>query len=236
MRNEDIFSTEVEIVLPALKSELQSIKSIWFPRSRKGDGEAGRILERELCVPENNRDEADIPIADLKTATATTKTTLFSKEGKLLISKEEIYKRFGFAGKKHLLSLQSAVNLSPNGQHFFYHCEDDGVYLTCRDVDIQFWSWDLLSQCFSSKFPAVFTVHYETKKINDVEHFKFTHAYYFPSLKTTFNSFLSAFKQGNITIEVRRYMTAGKERNRGTAFRVNQQTFNQIFQTRTTII
>ena len=110
------------------------------------------------------------------------------------------------------------------------------MYLSCRDVDIQFWSWDLLSQSFLSKFPAVFTVHYDTKKIDGVEHFRFTNAYYFPSLDTAVDSFVSEFRDGNITIEVRRYMRDTGERNRGTAFRVNHQTFKRIFQTRRTII
>ena len=237
MKNEDIFSTDVEKVLPALKLELKRLSTIWLPRERSGNGEAGRLLENELGIEENNRDEADIPIGDLKAVTRTTKTTLFSKEGPLLLPREEIYERFGFYGKKHQLSLQTAVNSSPNGQHFSYHCEVDGVYLSCHNVDIQFWNWDLLIKSFTAKFPAVFTVHYRTKTVNGIEHFKFTNAYYFPSLETTVNSFVSAFKEGNVTIEVRRYMSSStSERNRGTAFRVNHQTFNQIFQTRQTII
>ena len=235
MQNEDIFSTDVEKVLPALKLELTRLKTIWLPRAREGDGEAGRLLEEALGIDENNRHEADIPIADLKAVTKTTKTTLFSKEGSLLLPKHEIYQRFGFVGKKHGLTLQSAVNLTPNGQHFSYHCEVDGVYLACRNVDIQFWSWDLLTKSFTAKFPAVFTVYYRTKTIDGVQHFQFTNAYYFPSLDATVISFLSEFKQGNVTIEVRRYM-GSTERNRGTAFRVNRETFNRIFQTRQTII
>lgn len=237
MNREDIFSTDVEKVLPALKLELNRLKTIWLPREREGDGEAGRLLEEALGVPENNRHEADIPIADLKAVTRTTKTTLFSKEGLFLLPRQEVYQRFGFTGTKHELTLQSAVNLSPNGQQFSYHCEVDGVYLACCDIDIQFWSWDSLIESFTSKFPAVFTVHYKTKDIDGIQHFQFSNAYYFPSLDTTVNSFLSEFKKGNVTIEVRRYMkTEATERNRGTAFRINRETFNRIFQTRQTII
>jgi len=237
MKNEDIFSTDVEKVLPALKSELERLSTIWLPRKREGDGEAGRLLEESLGINENNRHEADIPIADLKSVgvTKSSKLTLFSKEGPLLLPKSEIYERFAFTGKKHPLTLQSAVNSSPNSHQFSYHCEADGVYLACRNVDIQFWSWDLLTDSFAAKFPAVFTAHYVSKKIGDVQHFQFVNAYYFPSLITTVNSFISEFKQGNVTIEVRRYMDE-QERNRGTAFRINSETFNRIFQTRQTII
>jgi len=235
MKNEDIFSTDVEKVLLALKLELARLKTIWLPRVKEGDGEAGRLLEEALCIVENNRPEADIPIGDLKVAPKGTKTTLFSKEGVLLLPKDEIYQRFGFAGREHKLTLTTDANLTPNKQQFSYHCEVDGVYLACQNVDIQFWSWDVLTKSFTAKFPGVITVHYRSKKINGVQHFKFTNAYYFPSLDTTIASFLSELKKGNVTIAVRRYMES-PERNHGTAFRVNHKVFNRIFETRQTII
>lgn len=241
MQNEDIFSTDVEKVLPALKLELERLKTIWLPRGRDGDGEAGRLLEEALSVSENNRDEADIPIGDLKTykvdKKSSEKITLFSKDKGTLLPKEIIYSRFSFAGTEHPKSLQSQVTSTPNGQNFFYHCEVDGVYLACGDTDIQFWSWDLLTEVFTKKFPSVLAVEYDTKTINGIKHFQFTNAYYYPKGDTALNAFFDELKAGNVVIEVRRYMkTETAERNRGTAFRVSHEVFNRIFQTRQTII
>ena len=242
MIKEDIFSTDVEKVLPALKSELESLRTIWLPRERKGDGEAGRLLEQALGVPENNRKDSDIPVGDLKTREKDSngKLSLFSRDkDTYLMPIKEIYDRFGFVGRKHPLSLQSSVTQTPNRQDFYYYCNAEGVYLACRKVNIQFWSWQTLTDCFKAKFPGLITVHYAKKKINNLDHFQFTDAFYFPHLEAAVESFLTQLREDNVIIEVRRYWSfeKGKEgKNRGTDFRVTPEAFNQIFQTRQRII
>ena len=98
------------------------------------------------------------------------------------------------------------------------------------DTVIVKWSWDLLISAFAKKFPACVKVFADVEKRDGVEYFHYNEAYRF--IGTDKNLFRTAIENNMIAIDIRmrtQKMIGKSLRNRGTAFRINHDKLEKLF-------
>ncbi len=221
--------------LSEFKSKFDEIKSRGFIRThRKGNTGVGHTLEQELGLTENCVSGPDLIGNELKAARkgASGKQTLFTKEGKWVVSQKNYIAKYGFPHTSKIgeMSGQSTVTKTENKRGLSIKTTDEYCAVVHGDTTIVWWDWDTLINQFAKKFPACVKVFADTKVVNGVEYFHYNEAYRF--IGTDKNLFRSAIENNIIAIDIRMRTqnTIGKSiRNRGTAFRMNHGDMEALF-------
>lgn len=221
--------------LSEFKTKYREIKSRGFIKSRrKGNTGVGHTLEQELGLIENCISGPDLEDNELKAARkgAGGKQTLFTKEGKWIVSQQDYIKTYGFphTTKKGEMSGQSTVTKTVNNRGLYIKTSDDFCSVFHNDIVIVQWDWKTLVEQFTTKFPACVKVFADVEKRDGVEYFHYNEAYLYTGTDKTL--FRTALEEDLIAIDIRMRTqnTIGKSiRNRGTAFRINHANMDKLF-------
>jgi hypothetical protein len=223
------------MLLSEFKKKFYDIKARGFIKShRKGDGGVGNTLENELGLKENCISGPDFEGNELKAARkgAGGKQTLFTKEGEWVVSQKDYIAHYGFPHTTKIgeMSGQSTVTKTVNNRGLSIATTDEYCAVVHSDTIIVEWDWDTLVDQFAKKFPACVKVFADVEKRDGVEYFHYNEVYRY--IGTDKNLFRTAIENDVIAIDIRlrTQKNIGKSlRNRGTAFRINHDKMEELF-------
>ena len=225
--------------LSELKSRLVTIRDEGFVQTRrKGPTGVGFTLESLLELSENNLPIPDIGgRVEVKATRSNTNNliTLFTFNRSVWEHKQkEIVSRWGYWDpQKGRQSLYTTVSAQvPNQLGLQLSVSEDATSLSMKHVPSKslLATWDLFHIVgkFLTKLDHMLFVHADTRKVDGVEEFHYTHAHLLsePSSMT----FRDGFANGIVLIDVRMHLKPnGTVRNRGTAFRVHEHNLPELF-------
>ena len=161
--------------------------------------------------------------------------TLFTFNKSVWVHKQkEIVSRWGYwDAEKGRQSLYTTVSVhEPNPQGLQLSVSRDATSLSMNHIpsESHLATWDLFHIVgkFLTKLDHMLFVHADTRIVDGVEEFHYTHAHLLsePSSLT----FRDSFTTGIVTIDVRMHLKPnGQVRNRGTGFRVREHNLPDLF-------
>lgn len=219
--------------LQQLKKELSALKSRGYIKSqRKGPTGIGYTLERELHLKENNVSIPDIGgRVELKASrkNASSLITLFTfNRGVWKIPQKSILENYGYNDKSGRLSLYNIAKVGKiNTQGLILRIDDEKneVLLLHKSSNtiLAIWSIYTIMGKFLNKTERLILVLADSRlDENKKEEFHFNEAYFLKEPNP--QSFLSAFKNGNVVIDIRMHLKLNNVvRNHGTGIRVAEK-------------
>lgn len=224
--------------LPKIKKVLKKVSNKrWIKATRMGDTGIGETLERELELKENNISLPDFGIMELKSQRANTKSmiTLFTKKPEGITNKE-IRKKFGYKDKEFpkIKCLRQTIDGGKKNRRGFWYKIDkknNQMLIKKNRLTIGYYSLAFLEQKAEEKIgDGLIFVLADTKKENGKEFFHYKKAYLLKDIDPL--KFLS-YSKYDIRLGV--YKTGlkkGLPHDHGSAFRLFQKSFSEIFKTR----
>jgi len=220
-----------------LIKKLHQIRDMGFVKSlRKGSTGVGYTFEQLLGVNENN-----IPIPDIGGRLEIKATrrgsnsliTLFTfNRGVWLEKQKDIIQQYGYTDEKGRQALKRTLTLSTDGPLCLSIDEvNQSVLLIDKNQNkiIATWSLYVIVGKFSTKLDRILYVLAD-RKVDEKgnEHFHYNEAYILSEPKP--ENFVRAFKNSEIAIDLRLHIKEnGQVRNRGTAFRVYEESLLTLF-------
>lgn len=229
---------------PMTKEEFQrrfaEIRNKRFKRDVRGTGGAGNTLENLLNLGVDNKQSSDLGFAELKVRMkdATSSVKLFSLDRNAWrVTQSEAAQKFGTEnddGKKRLYFEMRQGTITKTGLKFFSNEETVSILSPNNDI-IAEWSLDRLVRVFEEKIKQLVVVTAEmTTGADGTDFFVYrTAAHLHGFSKATIRA---AFLQNIITLNLHvesiliRPNGSWKMKNRGTAFRVNEDKLEKLFQ------
>lgn len=211
------------------------------PQAR-GSGSAGNTLEILLGLGVDNKQAGDLGFAELKVRMrgATSSVKLFSLDKDAWqIDKSEVAQKFGTIneeGHKRLYFEMRQGTITKTGLQFFSNDENIAILSPVGDIIAQ-WSLDTLIQVFTNKIKNLVIVSAETTLgPGGFDYFVYRTALYLHGFSKT--SIRAAFLNNIITLNLhidsisKRSDGSWRIKNRGTAFRINEEHLEEIFENR----
>ena len=208
----------------------------------RGTGGAGNTLEILLGLGMDNKQAGDLGFAELKVRMrgATSSVKLFSLDKDAWqIDKSEVAQKFGTMneeGRKRLYFEMRQGTITKTGLQFFSDEENIAILSPVGDVIAQ-WSLDTLIQVFTNKIKNLVIVSAETTLgPGGYDYFVYRTALYLHGFSKT--SIRAAFLNNVITLNLHiesiniKPDGTWRVKNRGTAFRINEENLEDIFEHR----
>lgn len=213
-------------------------------KRKKVDGEAGRILEKLLGIPENNKQSADIVLGngvrvEIKTnKSPKTKITLGCKAPIRIKKQKDTIIAHGKEEPNVARRLNATLKVGGGpSRTLVAECKGSGSGKTIDVSDSEtgnkefYWVVADVVKKFTNKIPNVLHVKAIKRKVGEREEYKFVSSTYY----SKFNPHLfekQLTEDGKIVIEPREkidYTNNNRIRDRGTAFRTDEGNINEMF-------
>ena len=209
---------------------------------KKVDGEAGRILEELLGIPENNRRSADIVFKDgtqceVKTNKSKTPVTLGCLSPTWAIPQRQAIKQYGI--DKPGDACRFNATFKATGSHLSRGLITEYKIKTIDVVDpvtikrVMSWKIKDIINKFTKKIPNMLHVKAIKRNVDGREEYKFVSSDYYSSFDP--QRFVDQLAKGKVVIEPRSKIDYTKKntiRDRGTAFRVGAKDLTDMFNNR----
>jgi hypothetical protein len=207
----------------------------WIVSHRNGDTAIGKTFEDILHIKENNNPEADLHGVEIKAkrAYSDSSITLFTarpcyppKATKYLINSYGYYSEDNSEKRFYSTLLYNRVTTyNDTGLSIGI---DDSLNVIANDEAIVRWEYDRLKKITSKKLPAMGFVTADSRVIQDHEEF------YYRELELmwgfSFDRFLKAIKNKQISIDFRAKLKNGRVRDHGTAFRISKNYLKNLYE------
>lgn len=216
------------------------IRNKQFKRDARGTGGAGNTLENLLNLGADNQQKADLGFAELKVRMrdAISSVKLFSLDRDAWhISQAEAAQKFGTDsddGRKRLYFEMRQGTITKTGLQFFSDNETVSILSPNNDI-IAEWSLDKLAKVFEDKIRELVVVTAEmTMGAGGHDYYVYRNAFHLHGFSK--DRIRSAFLQNIITLNLHVESIAVKAdgtwrmKNRGTAFRINEDRLEKIFE------
>lgn len=226
------------------KTKLKEIFAKGFIKAtRTSDTAIGHTLEKEMGVKENNSEEYDFTYkgepVELKAQRidSSSNITLFTKEpdkGKL--NDKALLEKYGYIGPDKRRALYITLKVGEfNAQGFKLEIDsiNQRINITHRDDGIVcYYTFETIFSKLKKKMAdRLLLVFAEAEKRNDAEYFRYVKADYLKNLSE--KKFLHLLEQGKLVIEFRMHIKSdGNSRNHGTAFRLDEEDFKDLYETK----
>lgn len=205
---------------------------------KKVDGEAGRILEKLLGIPENNRRSADIVFKDgtqceVKTNKSKTKVTLGCLSPTWAIPQRQAINQYGIVKPGNACRFNATFKAGgglSRGLITEYKIKTIDIVDPVTRKRVMSWKIKDIINKFTKKIPNVLHVKAIKRKVDGREEYKFVSSDYYSSFDP--QRFKQQLSNGKIVIEPRSkidYTKNNKIRDRGTAFRVDAKDLTDMF-------
>jgi hypothetical protein len=229
---------------PMTKDEFQrrfaEIRNKQFKRDARGTGGAGNTLEKILGLGIDNKQSSDLGFAELKVRMkgATSSVKLFSLDRDAWrIPKSDAAQKFGTKsddGRERLYFEMRQGTITKTGLQFFSDNETVSI-LSPNDDVIAEWSLDTLVKTFASKIKELVVVTAEMNiGAGGFDYYVFRSAFHLHGFSK--NQIRAAFMQNVITLNLHvesisiRPDGSWKMKNRGTAFRIDEDKLEKLFE------
>ena len=209
-------------------------------RDVRGTGGAGNTLENLLGLGVDNQRKADLGFAELKVrmkdAISSVKLFTLDRDAWRMDKSEatQLYGTENDDGKKRLYFEMRQGTITKTKLKFFSDDESVGISSPNGDT-IAEWSLDTLVKTFESKINELVVVTAEvTMGADGFDYFVYRHAFHFHGISK--NSVRAAFLQNVITLNLHiesitiKPDGVWKIKNRGTAFRINDDKLEKLFE------
>lgn len=230
---------------PMTKDEFQrrfaEIRNKQFKRDIRGTGGAGNTLENLLGLGVDNKSKSDLGFAELKVRMrgATSSVKLFTLDRDAwLMPQQEAAQKYGttsdYDGRKRLYFELRQGTITKTKLEFFSNDETVGILSPNGDT-IAEWSLDTLVSTFEDKIRALVIVVAEMNMgAGGFDYFVYRNAFHlhgFSKAKIR-GAFLQNIITLNLHIESITIKPDGtwKMKNRGTAFRINEDKLEKLFE------
>lgn len=232
--------------------EFERIKSLGFIKSNRIHNTGiGKTFEDHLGVIENNDKLPDFAGFEVKSQRIETGSylTLFTKSpsGQKGVNKYlrdnygEYYEEYPNLKKLHTSIFAHKHNTY--GAKYAFKINDDPenkkIILNIKEISDStkvdnsvYWSYSAIDQCLNKKLKALFYVQAESKIIDSIEYFHYTHADIY--LNPSRDNLIKLLNQGKIMIDIRigSYKTGskkGKTHDHGTGFRILSKNLPELY-------
>ncbi len=236
-----------------IKAKFEAIKAMGFVKSHRSSSTGiGKTFEDLLEVEENNRKSPDFEHFEVKSKRDLSESyiTLFTKSPTFPIRVNRyLREKFGFNHEIHqnvkiLIAsifahrytvLRNTYNLKMKNDK-----DNERINIEFYDINEKlienhvYYSYEDIRKCLNKKLRHLFIVHAEVKKIDGVEHFKYTKATVYLNVKV--EHFLNMLDSGNIMFDLRMgvYLTGklqGKPHDYGSGFRIKRDNIKDLYET-----
>ena len=234
------------MTLQEIRRELKRLKEKgYIPALRKGPTGIGFTLEKELNLKENNIAIPDIGGRVEVKATrvnSSSRITLFTfNRGVWQIPQRSVIENYGYLDDKQRLALYNLVEVgSVNTQGLTLTMDESKnqvklIHLASNTL-IAIWSMYKIVGKFLNKTQSLLLVSANSRLTEDKrEEFHFTNAYLFEDPQP--ESFLEAFKNAKVVIDVRMYLRPNNSvRNHGTAIRIHENDIPLLYTKKRTLL
>jgi len=234
------------MTLQEIRRELKRLKEKgYIPALRKGPTGIGFTLEKELNLKENNIAIPDIGGRVEVKATrvnSSSRITLFTfNRGVWQIPQRSVIENYGYLDDKQRLALYNLVEVgSVNTQGLTLTMDESKnqvklIHLASNTL-IAMWSMYKIVGKFLNKTQSLLLVSANSRLTEDKrEEFHFNNAYLFEDPQP--ESFLEAFKNAKIVIDVRMYLRPNNSvRNHGTAVRICENDIPLLYTKKRTLL
>jgi len=229
---------------PMTKDEFQrrfeEIRNKQYKRGVRGTGGAGNTLENLLGLGVDDKQSSDLGFAELKVRMrgATSSLKLFSLDRNAWeITPDEATQKFGMLsddGGKRLYFETRQGAITKTGLQFFSDSESVSILSPNNDV-IAEWSLDTLCKTFENKIKDLVVVTAEmTMGSGGFDYYVYRNAFHLHGF--TKDCIRAAFLQNVITLDLHLESISiqndglWKMKNRGTAFRIDEDNLEKLFQ------
>ena len=234
------------MTLQEIRRELKRLKEKgYIPALRKGPTGIGFTLEKELNLKENNIAIPDIGGRVEVKATrvnSSSRITLFTFNRSVWqIPQRSVIENYGYLDDKQRLALYNLVEVgSVNTQGLTLTVDESKnqvklIHLASNTL-IAMWSMYKIVGKFLNKTQSLLLVSANSRLTEDKrEEFHFNNAYLFEDPQP--ESFLEAFKNGKVVIDVRMYLRPNNSvRNHGTAIRIYENDIPLLYTKKRTLL
>jgi hypothetical protein len=205
---------------------------------KRVDGEAGRILEKLLGIPENNKRSADIVFKDgteceVKTNKSKNKVTLGCLSPTWAIPQRQAILTYGIdkPGDACRFNATFKAGAGPSrGLTTEHKSKTIDIADEATKKGVMSWKISNVVNNFTKKIPNMVHVKAVKRKVDGREEYKFVSSDYYSSFNP--QRFKEQLSDGKIVIEPRSkidYTKNNKIRDRGTAFRVGPKNLTEMF-------
>ena len=214
-------------------------KERWIPTLRRGATGVGFTLEQRLGLTENNLEISDLGQVELKARRRNTHSmlTLFTLDrGAWQVSQRDLVRTYGTPSEDGRTNLYHTVSCLRNSSPFILTTTQDAVTLNSSGVtQLANWSLSEVSRRFNDKIRHTLLITAESKTEANTEWFWYRRAELFTSTVTP-TILRHLFSEGVLCIDVRMHLKrSGTVRNHGTAFRIPEVRFGDLFGRRVVI-
>lgn len=229
---------------PMTKDEFQrrfaEIRNKQFKRETRGTGGAGNTLENLLGLGTDNKQASDLGFAELKVRMqgATSSVKLFSLDRDAWrLPQSEATQKFGTTsddGRKRLYFEMRQGTITKTGLQFFSDDETVSILSPNNDVVAE-WSLETLVRIFETKIKELVVVTAEMNMgAGGYDYYVYRNAFHLHGFSK--NQIRAAFLQNVITLNLHvesisiRTDGSWKMKNRGTAFRIDEEHLEKLFE------
>lgn len=222
------------------KRRFAEIRNKRYKRDVRGAGGAGNTLENLLGLGVDNKSKADLGFAELKVRMkdATSSVKLFTLDRDAWrVDKSQTTQKYGTLndeGKKRLYFEFRQGTITITKLKFFSNNESVGILSPNGDT-IAEWSLDTLVKTFEDKIKQLVVVTAEMSMgAGGSDYFIYRNAFHYHGFSKT--KIRAAFLQNVITLNLHiesiviREDKTWKIKNRGTAFRINDDKLEKLFE------
>lgn len=217
----------------------------WFKTTRKGPTGIGKTFEDLLGKVEDNNQHPDFHGIELKAHDSNSNNliTLFTK-APTNPKKANTYlkEHFGYdVPKKIHCTINNELTFNSKSNHYFKIINDTNKKLLVLNIynsekklidSTVSWSYDVLQKILNTKLSLLGLVHSQKKVFEKETYYKYSKLTIVSGINL--ESFLQAFNEGNIFIDIRigtygsgKYK--GKTHDHGTGFRIKQKMLSKYF-------
>lgn len=221
------------------------IRNKQFKRDVRGAGGAGNTLENLLGLGVDNKSKSDLGFAELKVrmkgATASVKLFTLDRDA-WQIPQSEATQTFGTTnddGRRRLYFEMRQGTITKTGLQFFGDNETVSILSPSGDV-IAEWSLDTLVKTFEDKIKELVIVTAEMNMgAGGFDYFVYRSAFHLHGFSK--NKIRAAFLQNIIMLNLHiesisiRPNGSWKMKNRGTAFRIDEEKLEKLFENKDTL-
>lgn len=215
--------------------EYRKIKSMgWIKTHRSGPTGIGKTLEDLLGIPENNHDEPDFGVYELKSCRINSKSmlTIFTKTPQPARSNTYLRKKYGYSSsvydndEKVLHSTLTAarfVQIADTGRSLKIVCDEKKISIASNtEIENVFWDKSSLRIAFEKKYKGKFVYAKALSRGLGVdEEFWFQDAYEVSGFD--YDAMIKLLEEGKLFVDLRiGQYPDGRTHDHGTGFRIRE--------------
>jgi hypothetical protein len=206
----------------------------WIRTHRGGPTGIGKTLEDLLGIAENNIDEPDFGICELKSVrtNATSMLTMFTKTPQPPRSNGLLLSKFGYVSDEIYGNDTKVLHATLSADRFTtvrgnnnlkIHCAEDGIYFESQHgIENVYYNRDVLRECFNRKYRGTFVYAYaDSMGRGSDEQFHFVKAFAVSGF--SYDDFADLLERGIIKVDIRiGQYPDGRLHDHGTGFRIRE--------------